>query len=73
MIAEEQPAANAEVKGLAAMSLGLILVGTGRENNEVVSELITYLMSGIDLKDSNMRFVALGIGLIYLGLLITNE
>lgn len=57
----------AEVKGLAALSLGFILIGTGRANNEIVCELLTYLMSGVDLKDVNMRLVALGIGLIFLG------
>jgi len=61
--------ANAEVKGLAALSLGLILVGTC--NNEVALELFAYLMegaaAGVDFKNTNTRFVALGIALIYLG------
>lgn len=68
MIADDHPSANAEVKGLAALSLGLVLMGTGSENSEVVAELLTYLMGGsVDLRDPNMRFVALGIGLIFLG------
>jgi 26S proteasome regulatory subunit N1 len=57
----------AEVKGLAALSLGFILIGSGRDSSEIVCELLTYLMSGVDLKDANMRLVALGIGLIFLG------
>jgi len=49
------------------LSLGFILIGSGRENSETVCELLTYLMSGVDLNDVNMRLVALGIGLIFLG------
>nr|CAD2202686.1 unnamed protein product [Meloidogyne enterolobii] len=68
VIADDQILANqAEVKGLAALSLGFILIGSGRENSETVCELLTYLMSGVDLNDVNMRLVALGIGLIFLG------
>jgi hypothetical protein len=59
--------ATPEVKGLGALSLGLILVGTS--NDEVALELLTYLMEGnVDFKDPNTRFIALGIALIYLGL-----
>ena len=70
MIEDDQPSANAEVKGLAALSLGLVLMGTGSENSEIVDDLQQYLMGHygtVDLKDANMRFVALAIGLIYLG------
>lgn len=63
------------MKALAALSLGLVLVGTGEDppvddyvsSMEIVDEMISYLHT-IDLKDPNARFVALGIGLIFLGL-----
>lgn len=76
MINESDPdqPGSAEVKAMAALSLGLILVGTGKSSPaegcvssmEVVEDLIEYLHS-IDLKDPNARFVALGIALIFLG------
>lgn len=66
---EPNSIANSEIKGLAALSLGLILVGTS--NDEVALELLNYLMEGsADFKDTNTRLVALGIALIYLGLTV---
>lgn len=68
VFSDQKASANTEVKGLAALALGLILVGTG--DHEAASELLAYLMddkSPQDLKDPNYRFVALGIGLIFLG------
>jgi len=80
----------AEVKGLTALSLGLILVGTA--NDEVALELFTYLMEASTtgttgtgtgtpaqqqkatadfFADPNTRFIALGIALIYLGMVGT--
>ncbi|KAI3422175.1 hypothetical protein GPALN_012708 [Globodera pallida] len=66
----------AEVKAMAALSLGLVLVGTGNtrakdkdgyvSSMDVVEELIKYLHS-TDVNDLNARFVALGIGFIFLG------
>ncbi|KAF8373234.1 rpn-1 [Pristionchus pacificus] len=57
----------AEVRGLAALSLGLILVGTA--DHDVANEMVTSLMekSEIELADPNMRFYALGVALIFLG------
>lgn len=49
------------------MSLGFILVGTG--DHTAAMELLQVLMerSEAELTDPNMRFLALGIGLIFLG------
>ncbi|CAK5085352.1 unnamed protein product [Meloidogyne enterolobii] len=56
-----------EVKGLAALSLGFILIGLGKGNGGVVDLFMDYFVSGVDLSDKNLRLVALGIGLIFLG------
>lgn len=60
--------ANMEVVGVAALSLGLIAVGTG--NGEVTSTLMQTLLekSETDLKDTFSKYIALAIGLIYLGI-----
>ncbi|KAL3080112.1 hypothetical protein niasHS_013784 [Heterodera schachtii] len=72
---DPEPGATPEVKALAALSLGLVLVGTGNtppakaefvSSMDVVADLINYLHS-IDVNEPNARFVALGIGLIFLG------
>lgn len=49
------------------MALGFILVGTA--DHDVVMDMFHVLMekSATELQDPNMRFLALGIGLIYLG------
>lgn len=56
-----------EVKGLAALALGLVAVGTC--NAEVTTAILQCLMdrSPAELVDSNARFIALGLGLCYLG------
>ncbi|KAK2153920.1 hypothetical protein LSH36_281g04017 [Paralvinella palmiformis] len=58
---------NMEVVGVAAMSCGMI--ATGSCNGEVTSTLIQTLMekSESDLKDPFAKFLALGLGLTYLG------
>jgi len=58
---------NMEVKAITALSLGL--VGVGSCNSEVLQSLIDYLMTAqpSDLKDSQSRFFALAIGLLFLG------
>ncbi|XP_074660514.1 26S proteasome non-ATPase regulatory subunit 2-like [Tubulanus polymorphus] len=58
---------NMEVIGLAALSCGLIAVGSC--NGEVTSTLLQVLMekSAADLKDTYARFIALGLALTYLG------
>jgi 26S proteasome regulatory subunit N1 len=56
-----------EVMGLAALACGLVAVGTC--NGEVTSLLLQCLMerTEADLKDPSARFIALGLGLTYLG------
>lgn len=51
------------------MALGLIMVGTG--DHDVAMELLQILMekTAAELQDSNVRFLALGIALIFLGLI----
>lgn len=53
---------------MCGLALGFILVGTA--DHAVATELLQILMekSAIELLDSNMRFLALGIALIFLGL-----
>ena len=60
-------AANMEIVGVSALSLGLIAIGTA--NGEVTSTLIQTLLerSEADLKETFSKFLALAIGLIYLG------
>lgn len=59
--------ANMEIVGVSALSLGLIAIGTA--NGEVTSTLIQTLLerSEIELKETFSKFLALAIGLIYLG------
>ncbi|KAK0398473.1 hypothetical protein QR680_002605 [Steinernema hermaphroditum] len=59
--------ANNEVKGLAGLSLGFVLVGTA--DDATAMEMLQFLMekNAAELADPNMRFVALGIALIFLG------
>ncbi|GMT25054.1 hypothetical protein PFISCL1PPCAC_16351, partial [Pristionchus fissidentatus] len=67
VLADTRPSTTPEVRGLAALSLGMILVGTA--DHEVANEMITQLMvkSEIELADPNMRFYGLGVALIFLG------
>jgi hypothetical protein len=53
--------------GVSALSLGLIAIGTG--NGEVTSTLMQTLLerSESDLKETFAKYLALAIGLIYLG------
>lgn len=59
--------ANMEIVGVSALSLGLISIGTA--NGEVTSTLIQTLLerSEVELKETFSKFLALAIGLIYLG------
>lgn len=59
--------ANMEIVGVSALSLGLIAIGTA--NGEVTSTLIQTLLerSEAELKETFSKFLALAIGLIYLG------
>lgn len=52
---------------MTALALGLISVGTS--NSKVADAIWQVIMekSEQDLKDTNMRFLALGIALIFLG------
>ncbi|CAK5075388.1 unnamed protein product [Meloidogyne enterolobii] len=54
-----------EIKGLTALSLGLILIISGMGNGGVVDLFMDYFVSGVDLSDKNLRLVALGIGLYF--------
>ncbi|KAF1757324.1 hypothetical protein GCK72_013779 [Caenorhabditis remanei] len=66
VLSDQKPSAIPEVKGLAGLSLGLILVGTA--DAEAAMEMLQALMdkSETELTDPNMRFLALGIALIFL-------
>lgn len=59
--------ANMEIVGVSALSLGLIAIGTA--NGEVTSTLIQTLLerNEVELKETFSKFLALAIGLIYLG------
>ncbi|VDK77497.1 unnamed protein product [Onchocerca ochengi] len=67
LLSDTKPSATSEVKGLAALSIGFILVGTC--DHITACELFNYLneKTAVELQDSNYRFVALGIALIFLG------
>ncbi|PAV63079.1 hypothetical protein WR25_19852 [Diploscapter pachys] len=67
ILADTKPSATLEVKGLTGLALGMILVATA--DNTVAMELLQFLMerSEAELQDTNMRFIALGIALIFLG------
>uniref|UniRef100_A0A1I8AAV1 26S proteasome non-ATPase regulatory subunit 2 n=1 Tax=Steinernema glaseri TaxID=37863 RepID=A0A1I8AAV1_9BILA len=62
-----KPSGNNEVKGLAGLSLGFVLVGTA--DGAAATEMLQLLMekSSTELADPNMRFIALGLALIFLG------
>ncbi|CAJ0574536.1 unnamed protein product, partial [Mesorhabditis spiculigera] len=64
---ETSPAATPEVKGLTGLSLGLIMVGTG--DHTIAFEMLQVLMEKTEqeLTDPNMRLLALGVALIFLG------
>lgn len=64
---DKKVGANAEVMGIAALSLGMISVGSC--NSEVTGILLQTIMerSESELKDTYARFLPLGLGLIYLG------
>jgi 26S proteasome regulatory subunit N1 len=69
IFADTKPSATAEVKGLAGLALGFILVGTA--DHEAAGDMLSYLHDdNVDITDSNNRFVALGIALIFLGKII---
>ncbi|KAG5635729.1 hypothetical protein H0H81_010267 [Sphagnurus paluster] len=60
-----------EISSLAALALGFIFVGS--ENGEVTGAILQTLMDKFDRDDKSLdekwaRFMALGLGLIYLGL-----
>jgi 26S proteasome regulatory subunit N1 len=59
--------ASMEIVGVSALALGLIATGTA--NGEVTSTLIQTLLerSEAELKETFSKFLALAIGLIYLG------
>uniref|UniRef100_A0A7E4V201 26S proteasome non-ATPase regulatory subunit 2 n=1 Tax=Panagrellus redivivus TaxID=6233 RepID=A0A7E4V201_PANRE len=59
--------ANAEIKGISGLSLGLIRVGTA--DPEVANDLLAMLMerTEVDLQNHNWDFAALGIALVFLG------
>lgn len=57
-----------EVLGLTGLALGFICVGTGSLNAEIANEIWAALIDLPNLDDANYRFLALGIGLIYLGI-----
>lgn len=58
-----------QILGMAALACGMVAVGTG--NAKVVSAILTCLVekSEADLKDTFAKFLALGLGLTYLGML----
>lgn len=67
VLTDSKPSATSEVKGLTGLALGLIMVGTA--DHTVAMEMLQTLMerSEAELSDPNMRFLALGIALIFLG------
>ncbi|KAI1703164.1 26S proteasome non-ATPase regulatory subunit 2 [Ditylenchus destructor] len=66
IFSDKKPSATPEVKGVTALALGFILLGTA--DLEVAACMLTYLHSNsIDITEPNHRFVALGIALIFLG------
>ncbi|KAK6011550.1 Proteasome/cyclosome repeat protein, partial [Ostertagia ostertagi] len=67
VLTDSKPSATSEVKGLTGLALGLIMVGTA--DHTVAMEMLQTLMerNETELSDPNMRFLALGIALIFLG------
>ncbi|VDM54686.1 unnamed protein product [Angiostrongylus costaricensis] len=66
VLTDAKPSATNEVRGLTGLALGLIMVGTA--DHTVALEMLQTLMerSESELSDPNIRFLALGIGLIFL-------
>lgn len=64
---DKKVGASAEVMGIAALSLGMIAVGSC--NADVTEVLLQTIMerTEADLKDTYSRFLPLGLGLVYLG------
>lgn len=64
---ERRSGSTIEVMGIAALSLGMIAVGSC--NSEVTETLLQTIMdrNEYDLKDVYARFLPLGLGLVYLG------
>ena len=62
-----------QVVGVAALACGLIAIGTC--NGDVTSVILQTMMerSAIELKDHFARFLALGLGLAYLGMRLTSK
>ncbi|KAE9414791.1 hypothetical protein Angca_006864, partial [Angiostrongylus cantonensis] len=67
VLTDAKPSATSEVRGLTGLALGLIMVGTA--DHTVSLDMLQTLMerSEPELSDPNMRFLALGIALIFLG------
>jgi len=63
----EDPKASMEVIGIAALALGLIFVGSA--HGEVTQAILAALLDKDEtsLQSSHARFLALGLGLLYLG------
>lgn len=61
------PKSNMEVLGMAALALGMVCVGSC--NGDVTGVILQTLMdkNEADLKNTFARFLALGLGLLYLG------
>ena len=70
VLTDNKPAATSEVKGMTGLALGFILVGTG--DIPCATEMFNLLMEKgeAELNDHNWAFVALGIALIFLGIII---
>ncbi|XP_065095519.1 26S proteasome non-ATPase regulatory subunit 2 [Ochlerotatus camptorhynchus] len=64
---ERRTGSTMEVMGIAALSLGMIAVGSC--NSDVTEVLLQTIMdrSELELKDTYARFLPLGLGLVYLG------
>jgi len=64
---------NMEVMGVTALSLGLI--GVGSCNDDISTTLLQVLMdkSELELKEPFAKFIALGIGLCFLGKQVTKD
>lgn len=64
----EDPKASMEVIGVAALALGLIFVGSA--HGEVTQTILASLLDKDEtsLQASHARFLALGLGLLYLGM-----
>lgn len=67
VLSDSSSPSNMEVIGVAALSLGLI--GVGSANGEITSTLMQTLLerSEQELKETFAKFIALAIGLVYLG------